>query len=84
MKYRILKEIPFMKVGDIVSYSPRSSSYISIFNGLENIECNRETLIKLINYGWIEEVTDSKTITINGKQFSEDTIKQALKAYVGD
>lgn len=83
-EYKITREIPFMDVGTIVHYDPINDYKIVILNGIVEINTNAVSLRRLINEGWLEEVKEEKMITIKGKEYSESTIKEALKEYVSD
>ena len=90
MKYRVNYDFGDFKKGDIV---PRDSdiSWNGIFFTNGSIGANDANFNQLLKTGIITEVPEvipeeesRRMVEINGKLFSESTIKQALKDYIED
>ena len=84
VKYKVIKQFPTVKEGDIFTVELGWSwLHIINFSAHKNshLDCNEEILDELLNDGWIEKIKDEKIITIRGKKWSVDTIVEALKKH---
>ena len=81
MKYRVIREMPFIDVGTTVSYSSSLNWKVEILSGIQEIRTNKKALSRLINEGWLEKIEKEEMIDIDGKKWSLSTIKEALKEH---
>ncbi len=81
MKYRVIREMPFIDAGTTVDYSSSENWEVEILSGVRVIRTNKEALSQLISEGWLEKIGKEEMIDINGKKWSLSTIKEALRKH---
>ena len=83
MQYKVIKEMPFFKVGSEVEISNHINQSILLLGNINVIHASPANSKMLINDGWVQEIPKETMITIKGKKYSEDTIHEALKNHIG-